>query len=148
MHEQKHSSAVHGIAACCIAVLSLSGKSKVLGWDADSLQVGDEITAIGNPDKNLNKHFLYLDDIVTEGGVLWGEIPDAGFTPSTDLRKGGAPRPENLQRIMDDFRRANSGSVSGTFVGTWLPNYGGVPCISINHCTVWASRTSRSCRVY
>ena len=25
MHEQKHSSAVHGIAACCIAVLSLSG---------------------------------------------------------------------------------------------------------------------------
>ena len=114
-----------------------------LGWEADSLQVGDQITAVGNPDKNPDKHFLYLDDIVTETGVLWGEIPDAGFTPSTDLRRESAPRPENLQRIMDDFRRANSGSVSGTFVGTWLPNYGGAMNLHIEDSFFSAERNAR-----
>ena len=116
---------------------------KRLGWDKDSLQVGDKIIALGNPDRDPDKHFLYLDDIVTETGVLWGEIPDAGFTPSTDLRKDGKPRPENLQRIMADFQKANSGSVSGDFVGTWLPNYGGAMNLHIEDSFFSAERNAR-----
>ncbi len=82
---------------------------KRLGWDKDSLQVGDKIVALGNPDRNPDKHFLYLDDIVTETGVLWGEIPDAGFTPSTDLRKDGKPRPETCNESWRISRRPTQG---------------------------------------
>jgi len=91
---------------------------KRLGWDENSLQIGDKIVAKGNPDRDPNKHFIYLDDIITETGVLWGELPDAGFTAGTDLRKEGNARPEALQRLMADFKKANSGEISGDFVGS------------------------------
>lgn len=117
---------------------------KRLGWDKDSLQVGDRIVARGNPDRNPDKYFLYLDDIITDDGILWGEIPDAGFTPSTDLRKDGLqPRSENLQRIMADFQKANSGTVSGDFVGTWLPNYGGAMNLHIEDSFFSAERNAQ-----
>jgi hypothetical protein len=114
-----------------------------LGWAPESLKVGDKITAIGNPDKDPNKYFLYLDDIVTETGVLWGEIPDAGFTPSTDVRKESTPRPEALQRIMDGVMTANAVDVSGDFVGTWIPNYGGAMNLHIEDAFFSAERNAR-----
>lgn len=116
---------------------------KRLGWAEDSLSVGDRITAVGNPDKDPSKPFLYLDDIVTETGVLWGEIPDAGFTASTDVRKESQPRAENLQRIMDGVARANALDVSGDFVGTWIPNYGGAMNLHIEDAFFSAERNAR-----
>ena len=116
---------------------------KRLGWAPDSLKVGDKITAVGNPDRDPNKNFLYLDDIVTETGVLWGEIPDAGFTPSTDVRKESRPRPQALQRIMDGVMQANSVEVSGDFVGTWIPSYGGAMNLHIEDAFFSAERNAR-----
>lgn len=116
---------------------------KRLGWDKDSLQVGDKIVARGNPDRNPEKLFMYLDDIVTETGVLWGEIPDAGFTPSTDVRKEGKPRPEALQRIMNELQRTKSGTISGDFVGTWLPAFGGAMNLHIEDSFFSAERNAR-----
>ena len=116
---------------------------KRLGWDRDSLKVGDKIVARGNPDRNPDKHFLYLDDIITETGVLWGEIPDAGFTPDTDVRKGGKPRPEALARIIEELQRTKSGTITGDFVGTWLPAYGGAMNLHIEDSFFSAERNAR-----
>ena len=114
-----------------------------LGWSEDSLQVGDRITAVGNPDRDRSKPFLYLDDVITDTGVLWGEIPDAGFTASTDVRKASEPRTENLQRIMDGVAQANSVEASGDFVGTWIPTYGGAMNLHIEDSFFSAERNAR-----
>lgn len=115
-----------------------------LGWAEDSLQNGDRITAVGNPDRDRSKPFLYLDDIITEDGVLWGEIPDAGFTAATDVRKESVPRAENLQRIMDGIAEANAIEVSGDFVGTWIPFYGGAMNLHIEDAFFTAERNART----
>ena len=115
-----------------------------LGWAEDSLQSGDSITAVGNPDRDAGKPFLYLDDIITEDGVLWGEIPDAGFTANTDVRKESQPRAENLQRIMNGVAEANSIEVSGDFVGTWIPFYGGAMNLHIEDAFFTAERNART----
>jgi hypothetical protein len=116
---------------------------KRLGWAPESLKVGDKITAVGNPDRDPNKTFLYLDDIITETGVLWGELPDAGFTPTTDVRKESRPRPAALQRIMEGVAEANAVSVSGDFVGTWIPSYGGAMNLHIEDAFFSAERNAR-----
>jgi hypothetical protein len=115
-----------------------------LGWAEDSLKPGDQITAVGNPDRDRSKPFLYLDDIIAEDGVLWGEIPDAGFTASTDVRKESVPRTENLQRIMAGTAEANAVQVSGDFVGTWIPNYGGAMNLHIEDAFFTAERNART----
>ena len=117
---------------------------KRLGWDENSLQVGDKIVAQGNPDRDPNRYFIYLDDIITETGVLWGELPDAGFTAGTDLRKEGNARPEALQRLMADFKKANSGEISGDFVGSWLPIYGGAMNLHIEDGFFTPERNART----
>ncbi len=114
-----------------------------LGWAQDSLKPGDIVTAVGNPDKDRSKPFLYLDDFITEDGVLWGEIPDAGFTANTDVIKESQPRAENLQRIMEGTMEANAVPVSGDFVGTWIPFYGGAMNLHIEDAFFTAERNAR-----
>lgn len=115
-----------------------------LGWSEDSLQPGDVVTAVGNPDRDRSKPFLYLDDFITENGVLWGEIPDAGFTAATDVRKESVPRAENLERIMAGIAEANAVEVSGDFAGTWIPFYGGAMNLHIEDAFFTAERNART----
>ncbi len=39
-----------------------------LGWKKDSIKIGDNVTAVGNPDRNPKKNFIFLDHIVRENG--------------------------------------------------------------------------------
>lgn len=97
-----------------------------LGWTEDILQTGQRATFLGNPDKDPSKHFLYLDDVVTEDGVLWGEPPSSGFTTSAgELSGSGMPPPEVMQRIMSDMQVVMQGGASTDFSGSWLTSYGG-----------------------
>jgi hypothetical protein len=74
---------------------SLTGLGR-LGWLQDSLQVGDRVFMIGNPDRSASKHFMLLDHVIRddgsklfsfqipEGEQVAGALDDRPTAPSTD----------------------------------------------------------------
>lgn len=105
-----------------------------LGWTADILEPGQRVKILGNPDVDESKRFIYLDDVVTDRGVLWGEPPSSGFTTTAgELGGSGMPPPEVMQRIMADMQTVSQGGASTDFTGTWLTSYGGAMNLHIEN---------------
>lgn len=97
------------------------------GWTQDTLQKGDEITLYGAPDKDPNKHFIFLNYLVDADGKKFisqggGSEETTTITPSTDfsgtwdldrrtfnIRDAGGPPPKDwpytaeAQKLVDSF---------------------------------------------
>jgi hypothetical protein len=56
------------------------------GWTKESLKVGDQVVVKGNPDRNPNRRFVYLNSMTKAGGAAIG----GAFRQATNATAGGS----------------------------------------------------------
>lgn len=74
-----------------------------IGWNADTFKVGDRITVRGNPDRNPEKKFLYIETITDTSGTAYHPRSEAP----------GGQRPLSEQTFTG----------SSDFTGVWQPDF-------------------------
>ena len=66
------------------------------GWKADTLKAGDHVVARGNPDRNVDRHFVYANLFVRDGKEIWA-------WGGPQLTNPAQPSPEALAAKSTDF---------------------------------------------
>jgi Family of unknown function (DUF6152) len=66
------------------------------GWKADTLKAGDHVVARGNPDRNVDRHFVYANLFVRDGKEIWA-------WGGPQLTNPAQPSPEALAAKSSDF---------------------------------------------
>ena len=84
------------------------------GWSKDSVKVGDKVTIVGNPDRNLKKNFLLVESLIREDGKKFSvenhsrasrqdknkaSIKKPAVTPSQDYSGTWGPRPGTINAV-------------------------------------------------
>jgi len=73
------------------------------GWDADTFAIGESVVVRGNPDRDANKHLMYVDVVMKSDGFVYR---------SGGLAPGGQDEASN-----------DSSSGSTDFSGVWQPDF-------------------------
>jgi len=79
---------------------------KRLGWETDTIKIGDKVTVVGNPSKDRKNTQMILDHVITEKGET--------FYISISARKTGT-----VKVIPDTTPVSEDVSPSADFSGTW-----------------------------
>ena len=89
---------------------------KSAGWNADTFAIGEKVIVTGNPDRNENKHLMYLDIVTKLDGSVYasGKVapgghvsePVSGQTGSTDFSGVWQP-PFNPRTVAANFQAAD-----------------------------------------